>query len=172
MSSHGTSCAAANGRERMRHPGWADEIAKISSWTCRRCLRGKQKSCAYFAPYTTNPGTSPVKTISVQRISQIRQSSVQRAKLEDVTLHRTRFISSPSSGYMLKDSTLKSRNIKRGVILAIFAFGSIWAFSDDAKHRYVSVKRASRVFYALVRCLREYVLPSVILHLWRSRLHI
>ena len=172
MSKHGTSCAAANGRKRMRHLGWVDKIAKISSWTCRRCLRDKHKSCAFFAPYTTNHGTSPVKTISMQRISQIRQSSSQRAKLEDVMLHRTRLISSPSNGYMLKDSTLQSSIMRRGAVLAMCALGSIWAFSDDAKHRYMSMKRAFRVFCALVRCLREYVLPSVIRHLWRSRLHI
>lgn len=66
-----------------------------------------------------------------------------------------------SNGRTLKVSTLEkvpvSKGKRRGVMIAIIAIGSIWAFSDDAKHRYMAVKRALRVFHALVRCLREYL---------------
>ena len=148
----------------MRHLGWVDEIAKTSSWTCCRCLRGRQKAFAHFAPYTTKPGVSPLRTIPVQRVSQLSRSLPESAISRDLTLIKSNWISFPFNGPTLSDSARKSSGIRRGVILAILTFGSIWAFSDDAKHRYVAVKRAFRVFYALIRCLREYVLSSVIRH--------
>lgn len=73
-------------------------------------------------------------------------------------------VRSTSSSFLSNGSTLEdptpekvpvSKGKTRGAILAILAIGSIWAFSDDAKHRYMAVKRALRVFDALVRCLRE-----------------
>lgn len=42
------------------------------------------------------------------------------------------------------------------MVVAILVIGSIWAFSDDASHRYVAAKRTLRVFYALLRCLIDY----------------
>lgn len=155
----------------MRYLGWADEVAKTGSWTCRRCLRSRPKAFAYFAAYTTKLGILPLRNISVRRFSQLRRSAPKSFIFKDVRLITSKSISLPSNGPLLNDSTWKSRGMRRGVIIAILAFGSIWAFSDDAKHRYVAVKRAFRVFSALVRCLREYVLSSVISHLQRSCLH-
>lgn len=148
----------------MRHLGWADEVVKTGSWTCRRCLRSRPKGFAHFAAYTTKLGILPLGTISVQS-SQLRRSAPKSPNFKDARLITSKFINFPSNGTLLNDSTWKSRGIRRGVILAILAFGSIWAFSDDAKHRYMALKRAFRVFSALVRCLREYVLSSVIRHL-------
>ena len=140
----------------MRNFGLAAEIAKTGSWTCRRCLRSRQGS---------KPGISPLSTISVQRASQIKRGSSDSVILEDPKLRRSKLISFPFKRPILKDSTWKSKSVKRGVIVAIIAFASVWAFSDDAKHGYMAVTRAFRVFYALVRCLREYALLSIVYHL-------
>ena len=134
----------------------ADEIARAGSWTCRKCLSSRQRS---------KPGISLSSTISVQRASQIRRGSSESAILKDPTLKRSRLNSFPFKGPIPKDSTWKSKGIKRGVIVAIFAFASIWAFSDDAKHGCMAVTRAFRVFFALVRCVREYALLSIVYHL-------
>lgn len=149
----------------MRHIGWADEVAKTGSWTCRRCLRSRPKAFAHFAAYTTKLGILPLRTISVRSCPQLRRSAPKSPNFKDARLITSKSSSCPSNGPLLNDSTWKSRGIRRGVILAILAFGSIWAFSGDAKHRYMAVKRAFRVFSALVRCLREYVLSSDIRHL-------
>lgn len=145
----------------MRGPSWVDEIAKTGSWTCHRCLRGRPKPVAHLAAYTTKPGKSPPWTFSAQRASHPRRSSYESTVSKDFKLARSASSSFPSYGPTLKDSTWKkvpvSKSKRRGVILAIFAIGSIWAFSDYAKHNYEAVKRALRVFNALVRCLREYV---------------
>lgn len=148
----------------MRHLGWADEVAKTGSWTCRRCLRSKPKALAHFAAYTTKLGILPLRTISVRKFSQLRRSAPKSPIFKDVRLIKSQIISLPSNGPLLNNSTWKSRGARRGVMIAILAFGSIWAFSDDAKHRYTAVKRAFRVSSALIRCLREYVLSSVIRH--------
>ena len=153
----------------MRGLRWVDDIVKTGSWTCQRCLRGRQNPVAHLAAYTTNPGKLFSWTFSAQRDSQPRRRSYKSSLLKDFTLARSELSSFPFNGSSVKHSTREkvpvSKGKKRGVILAILTIGSIWAFSDDAKHRYVAVKRALRVFYALVRCLVEYVSPSVIRHL-------
>ena len=140
----------------MRNLGLADEIAKTGAWTCCRCLRSRQRS---------KPGISPLSTIFVQRASQLKRGSSESAILKDPTLRRFKLLSFPSNRPILKDSTWKPKNVKRGVLVAILACASMWAFSDDAKHGYMAVTRAFRVFYALVRCLREYALLSIAYHL-------
>ncbi|KAF6229546.1 hypothetical protein HO173_011401 [Letharia columbiana] len=125
-----------------------------------RCLRGSQQLFTHLPAYTTNSGKSPSWTFSAQRAYHPRPSSYETAVSKDFTLERPTLSSLPSSGSTLKDSTWKkvpvSKGKRRGVILAILAIGSMWAISDDAKHRYMAVKRTLRVFYALVRCLRDY----------------
>lgn len=164
-----------HGKQRMRCLRWVDEIAKTGPWTCHRCLRGSQQLFTHLPAYTTNSGKSPSWTFSAQRAYHPRPSSYESAVLKDFTLERPTLSSLPSSGSTLKDSTWKkvpvSKGKRRGVILAILAIGSMWAISDDAKHRYMAVKRTLRVFYALVRCLREYGLPSVIGHLQQCYFH-
>lgn len=149
----------------MRGLRWVDEIGKTGSWTCYRCLRGRQRPVAHLAAYTTNSGKSPPWTFSAQRASQPGRVTHERAIVKDITLGKSKSSTFPSVEATLKGSTSKKvpvlKGKRRGVILAILAIGSIWAFSDDAKHRYMAVKRASRVFYALFRCLREYFLPSL-----------
>ena len=143
----------------MRGVSWIDEIAKTGSWTCHRCLRGGQKPVAHLAAYTTNSGKSPPWTFTAQRASQRRRSSYESAVLKNTKFTRSVSNRFPPKGPTLKDSIWKkvpeSKGKRRGVILAIFAIGPIWAFFDDVKHNYGAVKRALRVFNALVRCLRE-----------------
>ena len=153
-SKRDTSCVQFN-KQRMRNLWLADEITKIGSWTCRRCLRCRQRS---------NLGTSSLSTTSVQRASQIKRGSSDSAILKDPTLRRSTLISFPFKKPILKDSTWKPKSVKRGVIVAILTFASMWAFSDDAKHGYMAVTRGFRVFNALVRCLREYALFSTVSH--------
>ena len=80
--------------------------------------------------------------------------------LKTLKVERSISSSSPSNGATLngskREKILVSKGKRRGVFVAILAIGAIWAFSDDANHRYVAVNRTLRVFYALVRCLREY----------------
>lgn len=146
--------------KRMKGLRWVDDVAKTGSWTCHRCLGGRQP---------LKSGKSPLWTFSVQRASSPRQSSYKRPLLEDSTLARSKLTSFSSQGSTLNQSSRKkapgSKGKGRVLILAMFAIGSIWAFSDDAKHRYLAVKRAFRVFYALVQCLREYVLLAAIRYL-------
>ena len=153
----------------MRGFRWVDEIAKNGPWTCHRCQRGRRKAVAHLAAYTTIPGKSPSWTFSAHKASQPRRSSYESTVLRDSALNRLTSSSLPSNGPISKvpiwKKVLSVEGKRRGLILVILAFGSIWAFSDDAKHRYGAVKRASRVLYALVQCVREYVLPSVIRHL-------
>ena len=159
----------------MRGFSWVDGVAKTGSWTCHSCLKGRPEPVAHLAAYTTKPGKSPPWTFSAQRASHPRRTSYESAVSKDFKLARSTSSSFPLYGPALKDSTWRkvhvSKSKRRGVILAIFAIGSIWAFSDDAKHNYEAVKRALRVSNALVRCLREYVLPSVIRHLEQCWLH-
>lgn len=158
--------SCCHGKQRMKGVSWIDEIAKTGSWTCHRCLRGRQKPVAHLAAYTTNSGKSPPWTFTAQRASQPRRSSYESAVSQNFKFTRSILNSFPSKRPTLKDSAWKkvpvSKGKRRGVILAIFAIGSIWALFDDAKHNYGAAKRALRVFNALVRCLREYVLPSVV----------
>lgn len=139
---------------------WVDDIPKTGSWTCHRCLRGRQKPVAHLVAYTTKSGKSPPWTFSVQRAPPPRRNSYKIPSLKDSTLARFSLTSFSSNGSTLKESSWKKVPVtkvkRRGVILAILAVGSIWAFSEDAKHRYVAVKRAMRVFHALVQCLRDY----------------
>ena len=154
-------------KQRMKYLGLVDAIAKTSSWTCHRCLRDGRKQIAYLASFTTNAADSPPWKSSAQKASQPRRSFNRTITLRDLTLGRSSFSSLPPDGSTLKDSpgsefvsvSKGKRRIRRGLILAILAVGSIWGFSDDAKHRYLAVKRALRVFYALVQCVKEYVLP-------------
>ena len=151
----------------MKYLRFVDAIAKTSPWTCHKCLRDGRKQTAYLASFTTNAADSPPWKSCGQKASQPRRSLNRNITLIDLTLGRTFFSSLPSDGSTLKTSPAsefvpvsKGRGrIRRGLILAILAVGSIWGFSDDAKHRYIAVKRALRVFYALVQCVREYVLP-------------
>lgn len=160
-----------HGKQRMRGFRWVDEIAKTGSWTCHRCLRGGQNKVAHLATYTTNAGKLPPWTLCAQRASQLRRSSYGNAILEDFTLGRYRSSIFPSNRPTIKDSSawnnvFVSKGKRRGLMLAILAVGLIWALSNDASHRYMASKRVLRVFIALVRCVREYVLPpSVIRHL-------
>ena len=148
---------------------WVDAIAKTSSWTCHRCLRDGKKQTAYLASYTTNAADSPPWKSCAQKASQPRRSSHRITTLKDLTSGRSCFSSLPSNGSTLKDSSASEnvpvfkgkRRSRRGLILAILAVGSIWGFSNDAKHRFMAAKRALRVFYALVQCVREYVLPPL-----------
>ena len=161
----------------MRDIRWVDEVVKAGSWTCRRCLRvrGRPKRHADWATYTTKPGSSPPRTIATQRASQLKRSLFESAILKAIALKSPQIRSHSPNGPALKESTVNkspvSKGIRRAVILAIIAVGSIWIFSDDARHRYGAVKRAFRVFHALVWCLRECVLPFLYLHVWRSRWH-
>ena len=148
-----------HGDQRMKGLRWVDDFAQISSWTCHRCLRGRQNPVFHLAAYTTNPSKSPPWAFSVQRASQQTRSSYDSVVSKDFRSERSTLSSFPSNGRTLKESTLKnvlvSKGKRHGVMIAIIAIGAIWAFSDDAKHRYMAVKRALRVFYALVRCLSE-----------------
>ena len=151
----------------MKYLRFVDALAKTSSWTCHRCLRDGKKQIAYLASFTTNAADSPPWKSCAQKASQPRRSLNETITLKDLTLGRSSFSSLPSDESILKNSTASKfvpvskgkRRTRRGLILAILAVGSIWGFSDDAKHRYLAVKRALRVFYALIQCVREYVLP-------------
>ena len=153
--------------QRMKHLRFVDAIAKTSSWTCHRCLRDGKKQSAYLASFTSIAADSPPWKSCGQKASQPRRSLNRTITLIHLTLGRSFFSSLPSDGSTLKNSPASEyvpvskgrRRITRGLILAILAVGSIWGFSDDAKHRYIAVKRAVRVFYALIQCVREYVLP-------------
>ena len=153
--------------QRMKHLKFVDAIAKTSSWTCHRCLRDGKNQSAYLASFTTNAADLPPWKSCGQKASQPRRSLNRTIALIDLSLGRSFFSSLPSDGSTLKNLPASEvvpvpkgrRRIRRGLILAILAVGSIWGFSDDAKHRYIAVKRALRVFYALVQCVREYVLP-------------
>lgn len=151
--------------QRMKGLRWVDDVAKTGSWTCHRCLRGKQNQVLPSAAYTTNPAKSTPWAFSAQRASLHTRSSYGGVVSKGFSSETSKTSSFPSSGRTLRESILKKAPVPKGkrsrVILAIIAIGSIWAFSDDAKHRYMAVKRALRVFYALVRCLREYVFPSI-----------
>ena len=164
-----------HGEQRMRGFRRADEIAKNGPWICHRCLRGRRKPNAQLAAYTTKPGKPPLWTFSAHTASQTGRSSYESAALKDSVLERRTSNSLSSNGPISKESVWKKvlvlKGKRRGLILATLAIGSIWAFSDDAKHRYVALKRALRVFSALVRCLREYYLPSVILPLYQFWSH-
>ena len=148
-------------KQRMKYFRFVDAIAKTSSWTCHKCLRDGRKQTTYLASFTTNAADSPPWKSCGQKASQPRRSLNRTITLRDLTLGRSFFSSLPSDGSTLKFVPLFKgrRRIRRGLILAILAVGSIWSFSDDAKHSYIAVKRALRVFYALVQCVREYVLP-------------
>lgn len=157
----------------MRHPGWVDQFARTGSWICRRCVRGRRKTVAHLAAYTTNLGTSPPRAIFAQRASHLRRGWYESTMLKHITLEKCRSRSftfyGPISNELKLNKYPVSKGTKRVAILALL--GLIWAFSDDAKHRYLAVKRASRVFYALIRCLREYVLPAVVHQVEGSSLH-
>ena len=143
----------------MRPIRWLDGVLKNSPWTCSKCLRGRPRSVDHSAAYTTSPRISLSGTIFAHTASQFGRRSCETAVLKDVTSKRCRTSSFSYNAPISRDSTLKtdlvSSSIRRGAILVVLAVGSTWAFSDDAKHRYVAVIRALRVFYALVRCLRE-----------------
>ena len=153
----------------MKRLRWVDAIAKTSSWTCHRCLRDGKTKSAYLSSYTTNAADSPPWKSCAQKASQPRRSSHRITTLKDLTSGRSSFSSLQSNGSTPKDPSASEdvlvfkgkRRSRRGLILAILAVGSIWAFSDDAKHRFMAVNRALRVFYALVQCVREYVLPPL-----------
>ena len=149
----------------MRDLRWVDGIANTGSWTCSRCLRGRTKPLAHLAGYVTTHCTSPPRTNSAQGVARLRRSSYESTILGIVTSQRSPSSSFPSNGPTLNDFALKkepvSKGMKRGAIFAILVLGSMWAYSDDAKHRYLALKRAFRVFYALVRCLREYASPLI-----------
>ena len=169
---HGHSCC--HGDQRMKGLKWVDDLAKTGSWTCHRCLRGKQNQVLPSAAYTTNPAKSPPWAFSAQRASLHTRSSYGGVVSKGFSSKSSTTSSFPSSGRTLRASVLKKAPVPKGrsrVILAIIAIGSIWAFSDDAKHRYMAVKRALRVFYALVRCLREYVFLSINQQLQQGWLH-
>ena len=159
----GNSCS--HGDQRMKGFRWVDDVAKTGSWTCHRCLRGKQNQVLPPVTYTTNRAKTSPWTFSAQRASLHTRSSYGGVISKGSSSETPTTSSFPSSGRTLKESILKKAPVPKGnrsgVILTIIAIGSIWAFSDDAKHRYMAVKRALRVFYALVRCLREYVFLSI-----------
>ena len=147
---------------------WLDGVLKNGSWTCSKCLRKRLKSVAHVA-YTTSPRKSPSRTIFAQTASQFGRNSYETAVLRDIASKRSRPSSVLSHALISKDSileiTLVSSSVRFGAVFAILAFGTVWAFSDDAKHSYVAVIRALRVFYALVQCLRELIFPFLTGHL-------
>lgn len=48
------------------------------------------------------------------------------------------------------------------ILIAIIGVVSTFALTETAQHSYVAVKRSLRVAYALVRSVRELVLPTVL----------
>ena len=148
----------------MRGLRWLDDIVKTGSWTCHRCPRGRQKPVAHLAAYLTNPGKSPPRTLFAQTAFHPRRILHESTILRDFTLEKAKDSSlSSNKSTWKKVPVLKGKRC--GVVLALLAIGSIWAFSDDAKHRCVAAKRAMRVFYTLVRCLSEQVLTPLVRHL-------
>lgn len=143
----------------MRGLRWVDDAAKTGSWTCHRCLRPRQNPVFHSAAYTTSPAKSASWAFSAQRASQHPRSSYDSLSSKGFSSERSKVNGFSSNGRTLQESTVKkilvSKGKRRGVTIAIIAIVSIWAFSDDAKHRYMAVERALRVFHALVRCLRE-----------------
>ena len=152
-----------------------DEIAKTGAWKCHRCLRGRRKSLGHLAAYTTKPGKLTPWTFFAPKASQPRRSLYESNVLEGSNLGRSMLsiftANRRTSKAFTWNQVFESTGKRRGMILTILAVGSLWIFSDDAKHRYMAMKRTLRVFNALVRCLREYIQPYDIRHHKECYLH-
>lgn len=134
----------------MRGPKVVPAIVGSGPWICRTCLRGRQKSDfqAHRARATTR--------LSLESIP-LRG---YRTGASAVTLSTSGDGNSWSHLSDDRKTGPKPKGRRRLIFFtAISSAALIFAFTDTAQHSYAATKRSLRVLNALIRSVREYVLP-------------
>jgi len=139
----------------MRALGQVAGLTKPSIWICQRCSRGLKNLNVQSATCRTRPATR--SRLEESRIKCLRnQSTIARHSKIDQPHART----GVSNDSILKSEWKTRRRLM--ILIAIIGVVSTFALTETAQHSYVAVKRSLRVAYALVRSVRELVLPTVL----------
>ena len=136
----------------MRVLGQVVGNARSGLWTCHRCLHRRQTPDSQTV-------TGATKATNLPRVSilQLRLASDKGTVAYLSTSEQPGTPIKISNGLGGKGKLIKKRRLL--VLTAIIGAGSIFAFTDTARHSYAAAKRSLRVANALFWSVRELVLP-------------